>query len=219
MLKRLQDALSELYDLDLDLDVSDFVCSAEVVREVAGDEVHRGEVLLVSEDGGELAISLYVDELAVERLGAAEGWATPPRFPSFCLAAEGVSHFVYLVYRARYEDPVSQFELELQAEVDKYALAVLSAAREDRFWVSRRVRYGLFVRARFLDEGPSDEGVRYRRASALGARYAARLEDHLRRGDAQGFAADLRRFYRLGASAKIDHIERGARVGAEAGHG
>lgn len=219
MLKHLQDAIAELYDLELDLDVSDFVCSAEVAREIVGDEILRGELLLVSEEADEVAISLYVDELAVLELGGADGWASPPRFPSFCLAAEGVSHFVYLVYRALHREPVSQFELELQAEVDKYALAVLSAAREERFWVSRRVRYGLFVRAHFLDEAGSDEGSRYRRASALGARYAARLENHLRRDDAKAFAADLRRFYRLGASAKVDHIERRAWTGSEARYG
>ena len=43
----------------------------------------------------------------------------------FLLAVEGVSHFVYLVHRARQERPVSAVELELQAEVDKYLVALL----------------------------------------------------------------------------------------------
>jgi hypothetical protein len=208
MLKLLQDAISELYDIELDVDVQDFLCTEEIARELAGDAVLRGEVLLVAEDGEDLEVSLYVDELAVDALGASEAWATPTRFAPFCLVAEGVSHFVYLVHRARHREPVSQFELELQAEIDKYALAVLSAAHEERFWVSRRVRDGLFVRARFIDDARTDEGKRYRRASALGARYAAHLEKHLRRGDARTFATDLRRFYRLGAGAKVEHIRR-----------
>ncbi len=212
MLKRLQDAIAELYDLELDVDVSDFVCTEDHARAMAGDDVHRGELLLVAEDGDDVAISLYVDEVAVGALaGEVPGeWVAPTRFAAFCLAAEGVSHFVYLAHRARHEESVSQFELELQAEVDKYALAVLAVSREAWIATSRRVRHGLFVRARFVDDAPSAEGQRYRRASALGARYASHLEGHLRNGDARGFAAELRRFYRLGAHAKVDRIRRAA---------
>ena len=37
---------------------------------------------------------------------------------NFWIAAEGVSHFIFLVWRAQLGRPVTHLELELQAEVD-----------------------------------------------------------------------------------------------------
>ena len=50
-------------------------------------------------------------------------------FADFCLAVEGVSHFIYVALRAADDRGVSQLELELQAEVDKFACCVLVAGR------------------------------------------------------------------------------------------
>jgi hypothetical protein len=208
MLRSLQRAFSELYDLELEIDIDDFVCSADLARAVAGDdEVSRGELLLVGPRGDDVELGVYVDGAAIATLAEGGGILAPRRFAAFCLAAEGVSHFLYVVFRATHEETVSLFELELQGEIDKYALAVLSAGPSPRLARSRLVRHALFAAARFRD-GASDVGLRYRRANRLAARYAAHLESHLRRGDTGGFSAELRRFYRLGGAGKVEHIDR-----------
>src|SRR5690606_22268107 len=52
----------------------------------------------------------------------ASSWLAGLRhFEAACLATEGVSHFLYVIFRARSAGQVSQLELELQGEVDKYA--------------------------------------------------------------------------------------------------
>ena len=53
----------------------------------------------------------------------------------YCTALEGVSHFHYVTWSAGCARNVSLLELELQAEVDKYAsaLSLLLAQRAGRF--------------------------------------------------------------------------------------
>jgi hypothetical protein len=227
-LSDIQETLCGLYDLRVSCDVSDYVCDAEVVCLTAGEsERDRGEVLVVVEDDEGLTLGLYVDPDALSRLGTNEGdaWFDDERRWALCLATEGVSHFLYLVFRAENDTSVSQLELELQAEVDKYASAVLGerglagngvmtvqartrgvpGGRE--LARSRAVRAQLFAGVRFLDGPDSPEGRRYRMAHRLAARYTAKLERrHLDHGDVPAFLHELRRFYRHGLREKLEAV-------------
>ncbi len=216
-LSEIQDALCRLYDLRVSCDVRDYVCDADAVRVTAGDEHDRGEVLVVVEDEEGLTIGLYVDPDALSHLEEAGGdaWLDEGKRWAACLATEGVSHFLYLVFRADNDMSVSQLELELQAEVDKYASAVLTEELDAMALEgngvhtirarSREVRQRLFAGVRFLDGAESARGERYRTAHRLAARYAARLEErHLESGDIRSFLRELRRFYRHGLREKLE---------------
>lgn len=208
----IQRRLAELYDIDVDESVDDFVCDEETARAVVGDAVERGEVLLVAEEEDGVSVGLYVAESAVASLtDPAEVLATDRAFEAFCLATEGVSHFVYLLFRAKAQDAVTQLELELQAEVDKYATALLcgngvGVIRER----SPALRRQLFSNVEYLDTPGSSERERYELATKMAARFVERLErDHVERGDVAGLLRALRRFYRLGAREKLEAAEGG----------
>ncbi|AKF06234.1 hypothetical protein [Sandaracinus amylolyticus] len=220
MLTRIQHRLATLYDVELEVDVEDFVCDEETARSLGGDDaMRRGEVLFVVPDESGARVALFVEPGA--RALAGDAWmADGARFRGACLATEGVSHFVYLAFRADHEIAVSELELELQAEIDKWALGVLAPLEElahpmrgrgaalialrDR---SRRLRERLFTGARFLDPAGSERGDRYRAAVRLASRYARELEAaRIDRGDLDGLTRELRRFYRLGAREKIERI-------------
>lgn len=212
-LQEIQGDLSRLYDLELGARVEDYVCDEEAARDAVGAHVERHEVLLVSEEpGGDIAVGLYVCEEAVKRLhGAHDAWIDDEDFAAACLATEGVSHFVYFMYRALQDIPVSQLELELQAEVDKYASGLLRGMGvgliEQRVRLSRErsqhLRSKLFERVSFVDEAHTEEGERYRMANRLAARYAGWLEEtFVAVGDVEGLHTELRRFYRLTGEAK-----------------
>jgi len=210
-LARIQAALERLYDVRSELRVDDFLCDEEFTETVAPQATERGEVLLVTQREGDLSVGLYLSDTALAELDTlADGddaWLDE-RFGSACLVTEGVSHFVYLVFRANDGGAVSLLELELQAEVDKYATALLAgngvgAIRER----SRAIRGRLFADAKYLDAAGTEEGDRYRLATRLAARFAERLErEHLGADDLDGLARTLRRFYRLGAREKIEAI-------------
>ena len=210
MLSRIQRTLTDLYDVDIEVDGEDFVCDEAEAREAVGDAVERREVLLVAEDSDGIAVGVYVAEDAVRALASSEdAWFEDAAFEGACLTTEGVSHFVYLMYRAQQGFEVSQLELELQAEVDKYATALLAGngvgAIRQR---SRALRERLFEGVEFIDDASSEEGERYRLANRLAARYALHLErTYVMRGEMGALTDALKRFYRMGSREKIAAIE------------
>jgi len=210
-LDRIQDALSALYDVEVESRVEDFVCDAEVVEAVADGGSDRGEVLVVAEEDDGVSVGLWVQPEAVDALDGEpeEAWLDERRFEAACLATEGVSHFLYLMFRAENDDAVSQLELELQAEVDKYATALLAGNGVEAIRArSRALRARLFDRVRFIDGRDSEAGERYRVANRWAARYARQLEErYVWHGELEGLRAELRRFYRRGLHGKLLAID------------
>jgi len=157
------------------------------------------ETLFVRDRDGELELLLHLPRAALE---CVEG-GRAPSFDELCQVIEGVSHFLYLVERARRELPATQLELELQAEVDKY---VLLSHDGQGFHPARaaEVRARLFERVRYLHAADTEQGERYRVANHLAARFARRLEGILtRHGRFEPMHAALRRFYGAGQAEKI----------------
>jgi hypothetical protein len=156
VLSRLQQGLESLYRVETRLDVDAFiVADCERGQALAeGEEVKRRprEQLLVEHAAGELGLGLYVDAEALQNLERHD----PVRglgehnFGDFCLAVEGVSHFIYVALCAASDRSVTALELELQAEVDKFVTCLLlGAAVAQR---SRRLRARLYEDVRFADD-------------------------------------------------------------------
>ena len=222
-LHRVQCALSALYDLEPSANVDDFVCDEVTAQALGGeDALERREVLFVVEDHEEHFVGLYLDPQARIAIETEDAWRG--QFDAMCLAAEGVSHFVYVQFRADHHQHVQELELELQAEVDKYVLALLDerVAHDPHALLegngvgilfagfplgklrerSRALRHHLFAEARFIDEAESARGERYRTASKLAGAYAEELERLcVHRG---ALLTELRRFYRLGMRGKVE---------------
>jgi hypothetical protein len=119
-----------------------------------------------------------------------------------------VSHFHYVVWNADSTREISLLELELQAEVDKYAsaLSLLLAQREGRF--PAELFHRLFEGVRFLPQLAEAERARYEEAHRYAARFCRRLEERFlraRRARPEALLAELRRFYRLGSQSKLRH--------------
>jgi hypothetical protein len=128
MAGRVQGALERLYGVDRVADVADFL-------DRAGDG--QRESLLVREgEGGDLLMSVRLPEL--------DGSAG---LDTFCQVIEGVSHFVYVVERARTGRAATHLELELQAEVDKWVVLAASLGTLDAA-SSAALRARLYERAR-----------------------------------------------------------------------
>ena len=117
-------------------------------------------------------MALFVDAAALANLERHDPAARLDdcNFTDFCLAVEGVSHFVYVALAAARERPVSQLELELQAEVDKFVCCALMLGG------SPGLRRRLFGDVAYADDLSADERERYRTANLHAGRYAAALE-------------------------------------------
>ena len=204
LLARLQLGLEALYRVETRLAIDAFVIDASQRGEIHPARAPR-EQLLLREADGELAMALFVDAAAIANLERHDPAAQldERNFTDFCLAVEGVSHFIYVALRAAGDRAVSQLELELQAEVDKFACCVLVAGAATDL---RARLYGNVYFAADLDE---TESARYRAANNEARRYAGALERrYVRRERTEGLLTELRRFYRMDLPDKLGHIAR-----------
>ncbi len=210
MLARVQRGLETLYRVDTGVAVDDFVID-EAARDSLAPARKPREQLLVCEGDGEMSLALFVDPEALanlarhdpaHRLGA-------HNLGDFLLAIEGVSHFIYAIWCARAERPVTQLELELQAEIDKYVTCLL--VTEPAPHVSADLRARLFVDAEYEPDLDDDERARYRAANDNAQRYAAWLEtEYVAPRRIPEMLGELRRFYREGLAGKLARIARAA---------
>ena len=213
MLRALQNLLAAIYDVPLEHDVSEFLLTdrsrlPESVRASRADEQ-----VLVAEDGDTLWVSVYLEPELLRRLAASNPFEGlhDGNIADYWTALEGVSHFVYLVWNASHDRPVTMLELELQAEIDKYVASLWLLREQNPGRFPAGLHPLLFDRARVDDMLAGDRVELYRQANSYAARYCHRLARTLRQaGSAEDAEAmtELRRFYRLGRERKLRHIER-----------
>jgi len=207
-LRTLQQGLQDIYALTVAHRVDDFLLTnRDQARQLGGAAALRSarESLLVQEDDGDLNISLYLD---AEVMAALDPGRSPPGLQDFCLALEGVSHFLYLVWYASHNRSVTLLEMELQAEIDKYLMlrgvhagAVAGSAEG--------LLQRLFQNAIFHADLGAQELTRYQDANHLAERYCRGLEQRFFRGGSRAeLLRELRGFYRLSRSDKLHHIKR-----------
>lgn len=211
LLRRMQSLLAGLYDAPVEHDAEDFLVSdPRRLREVVG-EPSSDEQVFVVEDDGEVRIGLYIDQRVLDRLQQHDPLDSldEDNLHDFCTALEGVSHFHYLIWSFARGRSVSLLELELQAEVDKYAtaLALLTKQRAGAFPGNLHAR--MFGSVSFLPELDEVSRRRYEEANRHAARYCRSLDErylHPRRRQPEKWLAELRRFFRCGHQEKIRQL-------------
>ncbi|HHH47221.1 MAG TPA: hypothetical protein ENK53_09485 [Thiotrichales bacterium] len=208
----IQNDLEDLYELTSGVQARDFVTTdREWLRRVTGDasadRIPEQLVMIAQPDG--VDVSLYLDAGMLESLGHHDpAKALDSRnLADFVTVAEGVSHLLYLAHNAAYDREITGFEMELQAEIDKFFLVQIVLWRLGR-GLPVSLPWMLF-RPRFHDHLPHALLRRYHRANRWAARYCIR---HWRRWlEGEPFAnirRDLRRCYRLLNRHKLAHIRR-----------
>ncbi len=213
ILRRMQALLGRLYDVELDYDVYDFLITdrrALVGFEAGNDRRQLEEVLLLTETGDGAGVALYLDATVLERLERQDplGELTEDNLADYCTALEGVSHFLYTTWRLDRDAPVSLLELETQAEVDKYAATVFLLSNQNGGGYPVQVHARLFDQVSFDPRLEPEQYQRYRTAHRCAARYCRSLERRfVQRGEAriEAMMRELRKFYRLGSTAKLRH--------------
>ncbi len=210
MIRQLQRGLEKLYRLDGSVEVGDFVID-EAARAAAGVARSPREQLLLQEDADGVAIGLYLDSEILHNVKGkpAAQLVEGQLFGDFLMLLEGVSHFVYVAFRAGRDHQVSALELELQAEVDKYVTCLLTVEHSQSR--SEKLRDRLFKRIEYdLDLEPHEQ-ERYRVANNNALRYSESLERrYVANNRLHDMLVELRHFYRLGLRGKMQHIQRAA---------
>lgn len=210
----LQARLEHLYEVAVEHRVEDFLIRdrALATRLAGPSRPPVREQLLVHADAEGLSVSLYVDADVLAYLERDDPIARldDADLDAVCVALEGVSHFLYLAWRAGQDRRVSQLELELQAEVDKYVLLYCVLAEQQGRDGMRRLGERLFETVRYDERLTGQERRRYEAANRYAARWCSALERcYGAGGQYGGWLRALRRFYRLGQQDKLRAIDRG----------
>jgi hypothetical protein len=156
------------------------------------------EQMLVQESGEDVSIVVLLPRASVEALLSR---GVPLELDAYLGAIEGISHFIHLADRARTELPTTLLELELQAEVDKFAILAGDENQNTGELVSLHRR--LYENVTFLHASASESGQRYRLANELAARLWSQL---IRKGPAAAHRGMLKRFYRASQAEKISMV-------------
>ena len=202
--------IDRVYGLELEVDIQDFLISSDMCARL-GQDAARAAVLVregQSRDGLELGV--YIGEEALAQLAEIDLSTSirPESFELLVTAIEEVSHFAYLHYCASCERRVTQLELELQAEVDKFIITwmLLLTSRNDGR-VARNLLDRLFGDFEIRPELEPVTRERYEAASSLASRYCTHVvQAALSRDRLSALLPELRSFYRLTQRGKIGRI-------------
>jgi len=211
LLTSIQNNLESIYEVSIPHNVDDFVITDKKIAKLLANEIIDNgslEQLFISTQDGYLDISLYLDNNLINRLCNNYPTADSNKndLHDFWIALEGVSHFLYLAWNAHFDRPVSQLELELQAEVDKFvsATAVIGLEKDKIF--TREIWSLLFSQPRFNDNLEKDHLERYKKANLYASQYCQKLMT-MNHKTTKCLHNELRRFYRLNQDAKLSRID------------
>ncbi len=200
--------LEAIYGLRRGVQISEYLVD-EAAAKALGGNCRAREELLVYQAGeeGELELALFIAPELIARLKTlGTGRAMADDLGGYCQLAEGVSHFLYITHTASLDRKVSLLELEAQAEVDKFAACVLQGWNGDASAWANELIARLFDRVTYWPDLSPDESWRYQEANRLARGYCRRLLPHVTARRMDRLLAELRYSYRLGAEAKLRHL-------------
>ncbi|MBF0493169.1 MAG: hypothetical protein HQM15_10370 [Deltaproteobacteria bacterium] len=208
ILKHIQNVLQNLYQLECEHSVENFLLDEEAsqnYREKNPWIRQSDEVLYVQQEEENLDIGIFLNpkllqqfsELNLEQTQAHQISALAPLM-------EGVSHFVYLLYKSGHEQQVTQLELELQAEIDKFILGNIVWKEKSSEWLMQQ----LFEGTKWNQELSEKEKERYRQAHRFASKYCSKLRSFFRiEKSLEELCKEIRPFYRMDQSEKLHYIQ------------
>ncbi len=211
ILSRLQQLLTELYDAPVEHAVEDFLITdrsalASLLPQHSEEQADEQVFVVQSED--DVRIGVYIDGAVLERLTRANPLQalSDENLHDYCTALEGVSHFHYLMWSLKRQRNVSLLELELQAEVDKYASALMLLTQQRDGEFPRALHAMMFDRVSFVPQLEQTVRQRYEEANRHAARYCRDLDERFlrrRQSRPEAWVSELRRFFRCGHQQKL----------------
>lgn len=214
VVQQLHALVTQLNDAPVNAKVSEFlITDREQARRLAtgANEPLSDEQVLVSHSHGELHLAVYIDAQVLDRLVDHDPLRqlNECNLQDFCTALEGISHFHYLIWSAEHGREVSLLELELQAEVDKYASAMLLLLAQSSGCFPRHLHSRFFHQVSYASGLGDERRNRYREANRQAAYFCRAIDERFlarRRAQPEAWLATLRRFFRLGHPVKMRSV-------------
>jgi hypothetical protein len=220
VVRKIDRALKDLYRLDAKYNAEEFLIKKPYVSHVsrgiyldkmAANAALQGALFIrPGRPASEISLGIYLSEgvrrnLLSFRRWPKSGWSWE-QVDAFSVAAEEVSHFQYLVFHASAGRGVSQLELELQGEIDKFLLTYFAvmAGRQFDEKIFGSLFEQFFFRFHLAANLSEEQRARYIQANNFAKHFIRRCEGYLARpGGHERVLRLLRRFYRMSAHEKM----------------
>jgi len=212
ILHSLQLRLESIYDIQTHYDIKQFTFHDPEYFKLyrhASNSHEASESLFIRETSDGMDLSLYLEQSILQALIDDNPFdhLHQGNLNNFCVVVEGISHFVYLVWNATHRRTVSQLELELQAEIDKYILSASILASQSKGMLPENLCELLFDNISFELSLDSVQKQRYVLANNYARQYCTYLHHRLLRfGESNAVTKEIRRFYRLWHKYKFKRI-------------
>lgn len=201
MLQNIQKWMESAYRLESRTPVSHYLIDHPTVLSYLGKDhplVAAEEVLLVTGANSEFELGLYLHPSILRSQGRED---VERRSHRWLTAAEGVSHWLLVSERLSQGQELTQLELELQGEIDKFFFARLGAQHLELL-----PHYHL-ERPASLEALHHGHRQTYETARRLAQRYCHQMmKEYLCGRSFDGLFEELRRFYRLSHWQKLKRI-------------
>jgi len=199
-------ALKEVYRLQLDYRAEEFLLEKPPTL-----KEKKGALYIQANEGDNknLSLGIHFSPSVSSELSSFESWKThwtKSQTAAFAVAAEEVSHFLYLLYHLNNGRPVTQLELETQGEIDKFLLIYFAKKEKTKDYFFEILEH-IFFQFRLSENLTEEEKERYFQASHDAKRFILKHKSYLENLCQQetGFRI-LRRFYRLNYHEKLAFI-------------
>jgi hypothetical protein len=221
VIKTIDRAIKRLYNIDLKFKAENFVLRDDEPIVIDGEEedptkVRSGQMhaaLLVKTEGEnaqELSVGIFLSHAMRDILASINHWDVGSwnhsQVSAFVAAAEEISHFNYLLFHSSRGRKVSQLELELQADVDKFLLVFFSVikGRETTGAFFERLYDQLFLHFRLREGLSREQRERYENANTFAKAFVLKFRPLLKQKSSYSQALQLaRHFYRVNCAEKI----------------
>ncbi len=169
----------------------------------------HGALLVRSAGKMSVSLGIYFTPKVSETLTQLESWNpnawSHDEVKAVTVATEEISHFHYLLANASIGRPISQLELELQGEIDKFMLLFFTLASTEENIDSHFVALFemLFQHFHLRETLSADEKERYQAANNIAKSFVIKCRKYLEDKDYDSALKILRQFYRMNTSEKL----------------
>ncbi len=211
LLEQVQNQLEIMYGIGLAERAEDYLIDKkEALKFLKTSTKIPKELFLVRQpEDDKVEIALFLDHKLIKNLDNNNPFVSlnEKNLSDFCILIEGVSHFVYFLWKAYHKHHITQLEMELQAEIDKFLmLSFYLRAGQDPLQGSQLFE-ALFEDFKLFENLDPENKERYETASSLAMRYCHKLQSKLRDiNQTEKILSEIREFYNFTQEQKIQFI-------------
>jgi len=211
LINKIQSQIESLYGIKIGAHATDYLITQEELKALLPynqSAIIPKELFLVnpSPQDDTLEVALFLDPTLQQNLNTHNPLSklNKENISDFCTLIEGISHFVYYLHKASLEFEITELELELQAEVDKFLLLALCTENSQHH--CQHLIELLFEDYDLHAHLTETQKERYHTANDLARKFCFEISKHLKKEKMIDVLKEIRNFYPMTQEQKIRYI-------------